>query len=643
MRTSASSNHRRAARGYASLLLVSSVAAVLLTLIVFSYRSAIRSQQTQAVSQLRVDYAQKENAFLRALVGSVPNKAIGIMQNDSAYPDNGDFRWEQVFRNSLDVANAETAISPAMAEEFGLTEARKANSGNTVFVRDSNAASVSMTALVTPAYAGSMGAGFWLNPGVVGDTIPEGYPDPLVSSYTGWAEKEPRHPVVSPLKRYADGSLFKAIPYPNIHFGYGVAGESFVAKRNWWAFKLNLGAKDLAATGAAPKSKTYVLSLYEIPSQLPISAAAFTQIGGHEDGTKWKNVTIGGGVFGQRVSAVDGASVERIASRLGVTAEGEMTVGGMATDNSFGDRGVRESYEIATDKFFPISEVGDSGRVSFVALNRGNDFFDRFAGPPPTKFEAPTDWDQYSIGAKQCAMTLDIVSVVSSNDQTPTRIRFSYKKSGAVTYDADQSISVGSTSLPANYPFSVEVTSTGRTCLVANMEALQVYLVSKGADPVSVNNSLVVNADYTQLNVRKPSIPSLATDLGLILRGGADMSRFTAGFSLVTNFRLYLDDDFNVVKNGSRKYPAASLFAPEQRYGANADPWNVDLAGQLGSFASDDGAPVHLMDLKTGSGSQVDSSKIRANLLVISDPEDLPPIYAMNWLTIVQEKIDGGQ
>jgi hypothetical protein len=121
------------------------------------------------------------------------------------------------------------------------------------------------------------------------------------------------------------------------------------------------------------------------------------------------------------------------------------------------------------------------------------------------------------------------------------------------------------------------------------------------------------------------------------------MSRFTAGFSLVTNFRLYLDDDFNVVKNGSRKYPAASLFAPEQRYGANADPWNVDLAGQLGSFASDDGAPVHLMDLKTGSGSQVDSSKIRANLLVISDPEDLPPIYAMNWLTIVQEKIDGGQ
>jgi len=640
MKSSPTSNYRRAARGYASLLLVSSVAVVLLTLIIFSYRSAIRSQQTQAVSQLRIDYAQKENAFLRALVGSVPNKAIGIMQNGSAYPNNENFRWEQIFRDSLDVANAETAITPAVAEEFGLTEARKANSGNTVFVRDSGGGSVSMTALVAPAYAGSMGQGFWLNPGVAGDPIPAGYPDPLVSSYTDWAAKEKRHPVVSPLKRYADGSVFKAIPYPNISFGYGVAGEPFVAKRNWWAFKLNLGTKDLAATGAAPKSKTYVLSLYEIPSQLPISAATFTQIGGHEDGTKWNDVTITGGVFGQRVSAVDGASVPRIASRLGVTADGSMTVGGVATNNSFGDRGVRESYEIATDKFFPISEVGDSGRVSFVALSRGNDFFDRHAGPSPTKFEAPTDWDQYSIGAKQCAMILDIVSVASSNDQTPTRLRFSYRKNGAVTPDPDQFISIGSTSLPANYPFRLEVTSTGKTCLVLNIEALQLYLVSKGADSVSANNSLVVNADYTQLNVRKPSIPSLATDLGVILRGGADLSRFTAGFSLVTNFRLYLDDDFNLVKSGSGKYPAASLFAPEQRYGANADPWNVDLTGQLGSFASDDGAPAHLMDLKTGSGNQLDKTKIRANLAMISDPADLPPIYAMNWLTIVQEKTD---
>lgn len=643
MKSLAVPKRRHARRGYASLLLVSSVAVVLLTLIIFSYRSAIRSQQTQAVSQLRVDYAQKENAFLRALVGTVPNKAIGIMQSDSASPNNASFRWEQVFRNCLDMANAEAAISPAMAAEFGLEKARQGNTGNTVFVRDGGAAAVSMTALVTPAYAGSMGTGFWLNPGVAGDTIPAGYPEPLVSSYSDWSNKEKRHPVISPLKRYADGSVFKAMPYPNISFGYGEAGQPFVAKRNWWAFKLNLGTKDLGATGAAPRSKTYVLSIYEIPSQLAISAASFTQIGGHADGAKWKDVTIAGGVFGQRVSAVNGASVQRIASRLGVSAEGTMTVGGVATDNSFDTRGVREAYEISNDKFFPISEVGDSGRVSFVALNRGNDFFDSHAGPTPTKFEAPTDWNEYSIGAKQCAMTLNIVSVVSGNDQTPTRIRFSYRKGGSLTYEPDQFISIGSTSLPANYPFSLEMTSTGRVCLVADVAALQLYLAGKGADPLRVNNSLAVNADYTQLNVRKPSIPSLPTDIGLILRGGRDLSSFTTGFSLVTNFRLYLDDDFNVVKGGSGKYPPASLFAPEQRYGANADPWNVNVTGQLGSFASDTGGPVHLMDFKTGSGSQMDTSKIRANLAVITDPANLPPIYAMNWLTIVQEKTDSGQ
>jgi hypothetical protein len=638
MRSLAYSRCRRAPGGFASLMLVSSVAVVLLTLILFAYRSAIRSQQVQAGSQLRIDYAQKENAFLRALVASVPNKAIGIMQDGSASPNNSDYRWEQIFQDCLDVANAEAALSVAMAEEFGLDDARRANTGNTVFVRDSSATSVSMTGLVSPAFAGTLGEGYWLNPGVAGDTVPAGYPEPLVSSYTGWASKEVNHPVVSTAKRYADGSTFKAIPYPDIHFGYGEAGKPFVAKRNWWAFKLNLGSQDLAKTGAALKSKTYVLSLYEIPSQLPISSAAFTQIGGHASGAGWQSVNITGGVFGQRVTATDGASVPRIAARLGVTAQGGLDVGGVATDDGFGARGVREAYEIANDEFFPISEVGDSGRVSFIPLNRGNDFFDRFV-TDQQNFEAPVNWNNYSIGARQCAMSLDVVSVVSTTDQTPTRLRFTYKKQGVSTPDADKIVSVGDP--PGSYPFSLEVIKTGRTCIVVDVEKLQTYLIGLGGDGLDVNHSLVVNADYNQLNVRKPVSPSLATDTAVVLRGGQDLSAFSKGLSIVTNFRLYLDDDFNLVKNSSGNYPAASLFAPEQRYGANADPLNIDISGQLGSFASDDdGAPVYLMDLTTGSGTKMDESKIKANLSMIADPSELPPIYAMNWLTIVQEKTE---
>lgn len=635
-------DHRRrgARRGYASLLLVSSVAVVLLTLILFAYRSAIRSQRTQALSQLRVDYAQKENAFLRAVISKVPNAAMGIMQSNSTAPNNEQYRWERIFRDSLEVANAETSISAAMAAEFGLEDARRANTGNTTFTRDSRTGAVSMTALVNPAYTGTLAQGYWLNPGVVGDTVPQGYPETLVASYSGWSDKERNYPVVTSVKRYADGSRFKAIPYPNIAFGYGEPGKPFVARRNWWAFKLNLGAKDLALTGAAPKAKTYVLSLYEIPSQLPISAAANTQIGAHSDGTKWTSqVNVSGGVFGQRVTAADGASVPRIAARLGVSASGSMTVGGVKADSQFSAAGVRESYEISSGGFYPISQAGDAGRVSFIAINRGDDFYDRFAGAGQTNVEAPVGWSDYSIGARQCAMSLDVVAVANTVDQTPTRLRFGYKKGGQTVYDNDQAIVVGSTAgLPAGYPFTLEVIQTGRTCIVVNMENLVAYLRLKGADDLAVNHSLVVNADYNQINVRKPSNPSLVTDTAVILRGCQDLSGFSAGFSLVTNFRLYLDDDFNVTRNGSGKLPPASLFAPEQRYGANADPLNVSISGQLGSFATDDSSPVYLMDLKTGSGGMMDTTKIRATLSVISDPNNLPPIYAMNWLTVVQEK-----
>ena len=116
----------------------------------------------------------------------------------------------------------------------------------------------------------------------------------------------------------------------------------------------------------------------------------------------------------------------------------------------------------------------------------------------------------------------------------------------------------------------------------------------------------------------------------------------------MTNLRLYIGNYFNVVPTappaGSNMpapfYPPASLFAPERRYGTEIDPWKVQLEGQIGSLAddNDDGSPVHLLDLKVGSGTAVDPGRVNANLKPIRHPAELPPVNMMNWLVVIEER-----
>ena len=75
-------------------------------------------------------------------------------------------------------------------------------------------------------------------------------------------------------------------------------------------------------------------------------------------------------------------------------------------------------------KVFPISSSSDGGRVSFVPINRGLEFYDRYTGDPDedsnsSNAVSPTSWDYYSIGAKQCGMRLDVIDVTSSTTRHP--------------------------------------------------------------------------------------------------------------------------------------------------------------------------------------------------------------------------------
>jgi hypothetical protein len=184
------------------------------------------------------------------------------------------------------------------------------------------------------------------------------------------------------------------------------------------------------------------------------------------------------------------------------------------------------------------------------------------------------------------------------------------------------------------------------------------FLSTIGAATTATNSSIVVNVDYTVSGLndsnRKPLIPCTLNDYGVVLKECANLTGFTKGFSLVTNMRLYIGDDFNVVagtppsgytpavtaSNPTGRYlPPCSVFAPEKRYGVEVDPLAVSLSGQIGSLASDTVAsPVRPLDSKSVSGASLNSGQIKVNLSPLLHPAELPPITMMNWLVLIEER-----
>ena len=86
-----------------------------------------------------------------------------------------------------------------------------------------------------------------------------------------------------------------------------------------------------------------------------------------------------------------------------------------------------------------------------MPINRGAEFFDRFAHSAETNVLSPTTWNDYSVGALQCAMRLDITNVQSSTNKTPTALRFSYLKNGSRLSYVEPLVTGINTALPPGY------------------------------------------------------------------------------------------------------------------------------------------------------------------------------------------------
>ena len=701
--------------GFVSYVLVLSTGMILTALMFMAYRRSMNSQEVQARVQLRLDYSEKEDAILRSIISIAPNRAMRTMQHNSnaSTTTRNPLRWQNIFTESLNLANARTSIPSTVLTQLNIPNLKVANSGD--------------SALSTPSriFKAATGESGWASTGM-NRSLGAGYPAPLQTTDATLLANDSIYPMIATTKRFGtlsqpDAALpvenypqFNLLTYPQINFGYARPGELFVAQRNWWTFRMDLADHDDPNTDAVRRRRSFVFSIYEIPSQLAISAAAFMSLGEFSTGETWSNVSIDGNIFAGRAQVADYTNLPGLASRRGMTIASTSTVGGESFNGNPFTPGVRETHQVTKGEFFPVSLASESGRVAFIPINRGADFFDRFAHPTESNVLSPTTWNNYSVGALQCAMQVDITGVVSATNRTPTAMRFSYLKNGVrqsyieplVTgintalppgyvkvCDENQSYNFGTDKVDVAYgangrfffqtdvsgvvtfnnarfgdplvgtfkagyfrpsaPYKIRQLANGKQCVAIYPQRFASFLNLIGGDSTAVNNSVVVNVDYTTTGINnsafKPVIPCTDTDYGLIIQECADLTSFTKGFSLVTNLRTYIGDDFNAVPAtppagytpSGTYYPPVSLFAPEKRFGVELDPFAVSFGGQVGSLASDSEAnPIRPLDSKNMSGTVMGADRVKVNLRPIRHPAELPPVTMMNWLVTIEERLN---
>jgi hypothetical protein len=644
--------------GYVSVAMVAGMAVMTTFSLALVFSHSIGSQEFQARAQVRADFTQKEDAVLRSLVAILPNKAIGAMQ-DGAASQAAALSWSAIFDEALALSNAEQAVDSVTLQGFGITDYVSANSGD-----HSISSSTSMVGPVV-GNTGGVNGGTVASSTLLFDSRYSGkLPDPLVAP-AAVMSADHSHPIISLQKTYSSDwtndaqldvakyPLYNRIAYPNIRFGFKQAGEDFVAKRNWWAFSIRFGqsAQDL---DMPLLTRNYVVSIYEVPSQQPIAAESFMSIGRHANGQLWTNSAVDGGISAGTLQTEGSFDLSNgnLVGRSALVLGAGTTVRGQAVNGNFDDLGVREAaFAGAANDQRSLSLAGNSGRVAFIPINRGLDYY-QMSATPDTGTISPTTWNEYSRGANQCQMTITINEVEAATEQAPTRMVWTYQNSSGsesvVTLERGVNWPWPGQAGSETMPFQTEHLENGRDALVIHMELMEAYLASLGAASPTVNHSLVINVDDSlDPDVKMPEFPSASSDCCVVLRDCRDLSSYTKGFSLVTNMRLYIAGDFNDIAipqpvgggltSGETFYPPVSLFAPEKRYGTTLKTRPVVYRGQVGSLAEGDAEALHPLDFKVGTSDTVSSALISTDLREITSPAELPPITLMNWLVTVEE------
>ncbi|MEI6714202.1 MAG: hypothetical protein WCO60_10645 [Verrucomicrobiota bacterium] len=643
-------------QGIAALPVVSSLGLIFTLTLLMLLRSGLMNRDQAAKTQLRNDYQQREETLLRAIVTVFPQAAISCLKNN--YADSDTYSWNAIFAKAQTLASTTSALPPQLKSALGIETARTGNTGDS----SSTQAATWITSLsgiagtVTP---GSTDYAYLFKDAKFAGKIP-----PLLSSTATLQSADALRPIVSTTKIYAEQvpglladitkyPLYNYIPYPNIRFGYAAPGQPIVAKQNWWAFAVTFGAPISGGTQIVqPVTKYYVLSLYEIPSQLPIEAATFAQIGTYKDGASWNSaaISITGGIYADHLALTNTYGSSRISGKQGISLAAPVTLSGTQIGNDFDTAGIRESLQVQSNTdILPIALSANSGRLNFQPIQKGTAFLKRSTDTPSSNI-----WDVYSNGGERCAITVKATAMVSSVDQTPTTIRVSFQTAAGTSKEVVLQRGVNwPTLLQAGgtiLPFQTELTDSNHSCLTFYPTLLNAWLLTQGGASVSVNNAIHFRTDNTQspLTVLPSTEPPTPDNMAVIIRKGQNLTTYTTGLSIVSPLRIYVGDDLNVtplaappigaaLPASSVFYPPLSIFAAELRVGTTSAIRPFDLHGQISTLSGTNSGAWQPLDLKSGSDDTTHTDSIAAELKPLTSPAELPPVHQMNWLVVIEE------
>ncbi len=655
--------------GFSSVLSIITIFIIVMGLVVVGTKRAMLGLDTKRDSLLRSDYAQKEEAFQQALLRILPERAMKGMDSGSKIGNEDDLvSWSRIFRDAIRDANAandagdlsDDILSKILEDgvisgNTGSTELTVANF-NTASVKDLQGVSGRATSIP-----------------IAGHDFP-----PEWSVLASGQTLDSLGPVVSLNKTYTNGGssgdAFGMVEYPNVRFGYAEAGSEIVARHNWWAISVDFSEGDRESTGIADGKKKYLLSLYEIPSQLPITADALMEFGNWDR----QKVTIDGRVYASSATQVGNQmgtqDIAGIATRDGVDFSNMSVIEGIDDSMVSRDDFEAQHANLYEDEiFFPISQVGDGTKVAFLPINPGRDFYtDYYVDGAYDDLNSHSDsaWDQYARGSKKCQIRVVIVDTSPMTSEYPAQVntikvlargadgsdvvRYYYRLEFPEVLDTShpgaQHITWETSS--QTFPFSVDeienIDGNGgaQSSLNIDFAKLANYITNDLSLSLDDNHTLVVThqaaaRDGYYVNSERFSFPPDDDDIALVINGATDMTVWgNQGFSLVSNMRTYFDNDFNVVDRssgaGRGSPPPVSIFTPEQRF-STLYIMDVDITGRIHVVHTETGESVDPLEIRGRDGTVNDSSTSSFNLGQIKRVEDLPPIFFMNWLVVVRE------
>ena len=675
---------KRSERGASLIMLVSIIGLAFVVTVGGFLVAASYSQDTARLASAKVDVATREDALMREILQQT---ATGMLPGTDGFTG-PILTWTQIMTNAATNLHAISYVDPAeLAALPGLAGVIPANMGDTAgtllgifqgYNQEVPFGGTSGLLNLVPVNAALAAVEpplmNWSGNATLSSATALTYPQEffLGSQYTAIAAPVPT--ALSLSKRWGQ------IIYPNIRFGYKNIGDSFIARRVWWRIPLVYqttqqireyqagvvgGSASVNLYPSAPAN--YVLSVYEIPSQLPISGNANLQIGDNADGTAWGGgVSITGSIYGSQIQLA-GGTYGGISSRQAVNVLNPATVAGTPYSNSAFDAvGTRETMNETqiNSGAAAISVAGNDGKVLVVPVMPGNEFYMTAPGGPGTE----THWDLYARPYYRCRIRILISGTNANLIYSPSTGLSAVATAGAITVNVivfpdstskpDQILGFSDSAATTNNTFSqisdadpastlpvwMTYTSTGstgttpaRNILLINIAGMETYY---GPNIQSQLYSLYVGSNQTA----EPLSAATTSDPGVAITGTKDLSAFTSGLSIVSNQTLYLLDAFN---QGATQY-ATSIFAPDVRYGISGTYPGLDYCCWAGlgrsGFALNSGftcanarksAPI--LD---AAGNKVSTSTNTFTLTEITDPTALqmPPITRLTLLFTIERE-----